>query len=481
MLACGVRIFAFVRSKLSEPTAHSIQTVHTCAALAKAGATVALHADLGPTSPAEILRAYGAPSSPNLSIRDMGWRWHTVALPIVAGRLMGPSAPGTGPSILFLREVRPYALTLAGAAKRLGVRVAFEAHNAAGKMAAEKAGAEPAPGQALGPAAADHHDDHDHGDDHGHDHGHGHGDEEHSHGPGPALGIGKVGSRTAAATKTPVKEAAKPTPEEDPEEAAGRERARPKPDPKAIAAAAEREALETQILALADLVLAPQSLTLSALAGMIRPGVPSRHIPNGTMVPAALPAVTKDIDVLYMGSLSEWKGVESIVAAMQKLFPYRLTIVGGRSEADRKRLQQAALQLGVAPRVQILPPVPPAQVWEIYARAKVGVVPLSAAFLEAREYTCPVKLLEMMAAGLPIVTVRLPSVQELVADGKEVLMSATDTPDAYAVTIKRVLNDPALAARLSEGARAKAESFSFDARARAMMEAFAQARPSRSA
>jgi glycosyltransferase involved in cell wall biosynthesis len=126
----------------------------------------------------------------------------------------------------------------------------------------------------------------------------------------------------------------------------------------------------------------------------------------------------------------------------------------------------------VISRVEFGPPVPPAKVWDIYARAKVGVVPLHAAYLEAREYTCPIKLFEMMAAGLPMVTARLASVQEFVTEGQEVLMAKNDAPDEYAAALRKLLEDRELATRLAANARAKVADFTYDRRAARLLEAF---------
>lgn len=428
-----MRVLTFSRVRLDEPSAHAINIVNTAAAMARAGASVTVHADLGGGAPETILRSYGVQGGSGLSFREMGWRWHSMALPLLAGGLLG--AGTAGPSVLFINEIRPFALTLMGAAKKRGLRVAFEAHNAAGRVALEKAGA----GAPAGRFTVD--------------------------APGEARHVGPVS--TGLDLMAGYKLA-----EESEEERAGRERATPKPDPKAIADAEARANLEKEILAGTDVLVAPQRLTIEGLRDLIRPGVPAHVVPNATPLPPAAPPRARDIDILYCGSLSEWKGVDDVVAAMPKLFPYTLTIAGGRDLRDVARLKEIALKLGVISRVVFRPPVAPAQVWDLYARAKVGVVPLHAAFLEAREYTCPIKLFEMMAAGLPMVTARLASVQEFVTEGQDVLMAKSDSPDEYAAALRKLLVDPDLAARLAASARAKVADYTYDRRAERLLRAF---------
>jgi hypothetical protein len=455
-----VRILVFNRSRLEQPSAQAINVVHTCAALARAGATVVLHADVGNTDPAMILEYYGAKAPSTLSFRNMGWRWHSMALRLVAGPLLGAR---TGePTVVFLREVRPYVATLVEAARRRRHRIAFEAHNAAGKMALEAASRTEltggvagltAPPRAMVSSAA-------------------------MAGAGGASGNpgGGVQDNPSAAVAV-----AERNPGRSPAGAAGN----PAPNgtawngngPGAAAAAEERAALERSILSRVDYLVAPQRLTLDAIRGLVRAGVPNRVVPNGTPVPPSIESNPKEIDILYLGSLTAWKGVDTLVAAMPQLYPYKLSIVGGREEKHRHVLQQMALQLGCAERVEFVPPVRPAEVWKLYARAKVGVVPLSAAFLEAREYTCPLKLLEMMAAGLPIVTSRVPSVREYVREGEDVLMAKSDDPGDFAATIRRLLEDQDLATRLAASARAKAGDLSYEHRARRLLDLFSEPLP----
>jgi len=242
------------------------------------------------------------------------------------------------------------------------------------------------------------------------------------------------------------------------------------PSKKSIRRARRQEALERASLSLSDLVVVPQPRTLQAIRDLVRPDAPLVLLPNGTRVVPYVPAGGKEIEILYAGSLLTWKGVGTLIAAMARLAPYRLTILGGRAESERETLRRMARDLGCADRITFLPPVPPAEVWAYYARAKVGVVPLSSSFLEAREYTCPVKLMEMMGAGLPIVAARLPSVEEFVRDGVEVLLARCDDPEDFAAAIRRLLADPALAGRLAAAAHAKAEEHSYDRRALKLVE-----------
>jgi glycosyltransferase involved in cell wall biosynthesis len=229
--------------------------------------------------------------------------------------------------------------------------------------------------------------------------------------------------------------------------------------------AAERAALERSILDSADGLICTQTATLERLLAMAPRGIPSIVLGNGTHLPPRIdPGTRKEIDILYCGSLKKWKGVDTLVEAMAGLAPYRLTTVGPMVPEDVARLRETAERAGVFDRVSMLPPVAPADVWSLYARARVGVIPLpEEGYVEARDFTSPLKLFEMMAAGLPIVASRLRSLLEYVGDDQAVLVEPDD-PRALAGGLRRALEDGPAAARMAAAARALAAEHTWDGR-----------------
>ncbi len=232
-----------------------------------------------------------------------------------------------------------------------------------------------------------------------------------------------------------------------------------------------RDSLERSILGAADGLICTQKATLDHLRPLLREAVPAIVLGNGTRLPPERPSLSRDIDILYCGSLKPWKGVDTLVAAMQTLHPWTLTIVGPGTEADVARLRQAGLAIGVHGRLRILPPVPPSEVWDLYARATVGVVPLpSGGSVEARDFTSPLKLFEMLASGLPVVASNLPSLAEYVQDDREAILVPPDDHRALSTGLRRLLSDEALRARLSQAARRRAADFTWEERGRRIVE-----------
>lgn len=453
-----MRFLHFYRVPLPDARADAIQIVNTAAGICRAGGDVTMHVETLRGDVSACLDFYGITGEEGvppgrLAIAALGGHWSWPWFDWKTTRILRRG--GNGPACLFVREVRPYVPGLMTRARAAGLRVLFEAHNVSEALVREKerrpAAVPAARSFSLvtpeGKAAlrlVGEGDPHDHADHAGED-----------------------GHAPPAAAETPPNLDTTPAPAPPPpaEDSATRKLRRK---------AEQRAAIEREILGLADGLICTQRATLDSLRPLLRPGAPAAVLGNGTRLPRERAGVDKDIDVLYCGSLKQWKGVDTLVAAMQTLYPWKLTIVGPMVKEDVERVRQAALAVGVVERVRILPAVRPADVWDLYARARVGVIPLpGSGFIEARDFTSPLKLFEMMAAGLPIVCSRLRSLQEYLSDGREALMVTPDDPRPLAEGLRRALTDETLRAGLAAAARARAAEFTWDNRGRKLL-AFAE-------
>ena len=70
------------------------------------------------------------------------------------------------------------------------------------------------------------------------------------------------------------------------------------------------------------------------------------------------------------------------------------------------------------------------------------------------------------AFGIPVITTPPPYDQPEIVDGENCLLVREPTPDAWAEALSRLVGDPALEARLSEGGRRAAEVYGWPELAR---------------
>lgn len=140
----------------------------------------------------------------------------------------------------------------------------------------------------------------------------------------------------------------------------------------------------------------------------------------------------------------------------------RLIMAGGRGPADIEAMRARAARAGVADRVEVLPWQSSLELDALKRRLDVGLAPL--AITGRNRIGSPLKVLEYLSAGIPVVGSDLPGIRYLLDDGACGIV-ADESPASWAAAITRVLADPALAASLSANCQTRAQALSWPRRA----------------
>jgi len=169
------------------------------------------------------------------------------------------------------------------------------------------------------------------------------------------------------------------------------------------------------------------------------------------------------------------KGIGTLVEAVIELAagggdrPLRLALVGGPDavvEQVRARLDGA----GLPPDFLLYPGmVPPVDVPGYLRAFDVCTIPLPWSEFFAYD-TSPLKLFEYMAAGRPIVASDLPSTAEILRNGENGLLVPPGDPHALADALRRLRDDPALGERLAAQAARDVQAYTWEARARRILD-----------
>ncbi|GAJ28991.1 glycosyltransferase [Acidomonas methanolica] len=150
--------------------------------------------------------------------------------------------------------------------------------------------------------------------------------------------------------------------------------------------------------------------------------------------------------VLALGRLHRNKAFDTAIHAVRTLPDLDLVIAGDGPE--RESLAALARRLGVAERVHF-----------------PGWVQNAAPWLKACDaLICPSRIeplgnvvIEAFSAGRPVVAADLQGPRELIAGTEDGLLFPVEDHDALAAELSRILDDPALAARLGSNGRARFE------------------------
>jgi glycosyltransferase involved in cell wall biosynthesis len=206
--------------------------------------------------------------------------------------------------------------------------------------------------------------------------------------------------------------------------------------------------LERRCLDAADVVITPSHVTASRL------GVPATVIPNGADVrPRSEPPPLREY-LLYFGALQPWRGVDTALRAVARV-GLPLVICASVHPRRAKPLRKLAERLGVEVHWHHALPEEELARWRDHAL--LSLAPLKDCSRNAHQGCAPLKILESMAAGVPVVASDLPAVRELMTDGVHGRLVAPDRPGELARAIRVLLDYPEQRARMGAAARAHVE------------------------
>ena len=141
-----------------------------------------------------------------------------------------------------------------------------------------------------------------------------------------------------------------------------------------------------------------------------------------------------------------------VLAELKSDYPdVSLTMIGpDKGDGSLGRTRECARRFGVEDRIRFAGGVPKSSVGEHLAQGDV--------FLNTTNVdNTPVSVLEALACGLGIVSTNVGGMPDLIADGEDGLLVPPDDAAAMAAAVRRLLEEPGLAARLSRNGHRKAE------------------------
>ena len=149
----------------------------------------------------------------------------------------------------------------------------------------------------------------------------------------------------------------------------------------------------------------------------------------------------------------------------------RLMVVGRGERGEEQELLRLARRAGIASMIDYRGWVEPTQIPGLLAMADVALAPMNNTLINRARGLA--KLLELMAAGLPIVAARVGQAAEYIEDGHSGVLVPPGNPAALARAALALLADAPLRARLGQTARERVEQmFAWDVLAGAAERAY---------
>ncbi|MCB0102924.1 MAG: glycosyltransferase family 4 protein [Anaerolineales bacterium] len=219
---------------------------------------------------------------------------------------------------------------------------------------------------------------------------------------------------------------------------------------------------EIATLHLSDAIICPSNVTRDYIASLGLSRKLVTVIPNGVSPSdfSATPLPTRDGRVpvlLYIGTLADWQGLDIVIKSLPKILEgqaVKLHIVGRGRSRQRKMLAKQIRKLGLDEHVIVQPAVPHHEIPALVAQADICVAPLGLNDRNVTQGACPIKVLEYMAAGRPLLASNMPIVRELVREDVDGLLFSPNDPNDLARQAGVLLRDIELSKRLAESAAA---------------------------
>ena len=155
----------------------------------------------------------------------------------------------------------------------------------------------------------------------------------------------------------------------------------------------------------------------------------------------------------YFGHLYQGRGIE-VIEALAIARPEILFLVYGGNESDVAAKRSA----NTSGNLRYMGHLPHPQARDIMAAMDVLLMPYQHRVSigldghDTAEWMSPIKMFEYLAAGVPVIASSLPSLGEILEDGRNALMVSPDRHDEWSAALDRLLASPELARSLGDTA-----------------------------
>jgi glycosyltransferase involved in cell wall biosynthesis len=242
---------------------------------------------------------------------------------------------------------------------------------------------------------------------------------------------------------------------------------------------------ERRVLAGVSGVIVPSRTSAQFLLRLGVPGERLAVVPNAVdtdlfVPPVAPPPHQPPFRLVYEGTLSPWQGLEVLLEALALLRGrggLELHVVGPAKSAWRASIRRRAHRLRVHHVVHLSGSMEMADLVPVLQSAHVCVAPLPSDARNVLQGCCPIKLLDYMAAGRPIVSTAIAPVEEILEHGVTAHLVRPSSAMALADGLVWMLDHPvereALGRAAREAALARWCGAEFEAQLRAALDRLA--------
>ncbi len=177
--------------------------------------------------------------------------------------------------------------------------------------------------------------------------------------------------------------------------------------------------------------------------------------------------------VCYCGNTYSGRGIELLISAAEKYKNLHFLVVGGLREDNEK--YEKTINSKKINNFELTGFVSHSSVPKYLLASDILVIPYSREITikggtNASQFTSPMKLFEYMAAGKPILSSALPTILEILEDGKTAALFEPENMDSFCDKLDKLLDNPEYMNTLSKNASYKVEEYTWEARVKKIIK-----------
>lgn len=177
--------------------------------------------------------------------------------------------------------------------------------------------------------------------------------------------------------------------------------------------------------------------------------------------PQTPPADATPLRVVYVGTLAPWQGLSVLLEAFSLLrgrIPAELHVIGPRKGPWHRELALLARRLRVRPLLKVSGAMARGDLAAALRTAHICVAPLPSDERNSGQGCCPLKVLEYMAAGRPILATSVAPLREILVHMDTAYLAKPGSPAALAEGLAWMAAHPAEREALGVKARERARA-----------------------
>jgi len=210
----------------------------------------------------------------------------------------------------------------------------------------------------------------------------------------------------------------------------------------------------------ADYIITPSEVIKNNLINLGLPSDKITVITNGADVPESFErpdeAPTDGRYIIYFGALQSWQGFDVLLKAMDYLADYeelKLVICASTKQKRTRFYHKIIDKMGLTDRVIWQYQLPKRALYSWVHFAEFSVAPLKECTRNLEQGCCPLKILESLAIGTPVVASDLPVVREIIQNDHLGKLVRAGRPAELARAMRILLDYPALRQKISKAGR----------------------------